>query len=284
MRTASSLQTYTKKNFLPALLSIICYALLAISPVQAASIETCAPVLSLNPTTLAVVGAAAVDSINPCALAILILLMASMLLAEEEPGTEQSESKKRRRTLLTGLSFILAIFLAYFLIGFSIFNLIRNCTLPYSGYFYKIVGSIAIIIGLFNLKDYFWYGKGFLMEVPLSWRPKMKSLIRRIASPAGAFIIGLLVSLFLLPCTSGPYIVIIGMLAAKKIATIKAVSYLVLHNIVFVLPMLAMVFIIHFGLSVEKAEEWRKQKLRLLHLVAGVILIGLGIAILFRII
>lgn len=278
------MQTYTKKIFLLALLPIICCALLIISPAQAASVETCAPVLSLNPTTLAVVGAAAVDSINPCALAILILLMASMLLAEEEPGAEQSESKKRRRTLLTGLSFILAIFLAYFLIGFSIFNLIRNCTLPYSDYFYKIVGSIAIIVGLFNLKDYFWYGKGFLMEVPLSWRPKMKSLIRRIASPTGAFIIGLLVSLFLLPCTSGPYIVIIGMLAAKKIATLKAVSYLVLHNVVFVLPMLAMVFIIHFGLSAEKAEEWRKQKLRLLHLIAGVILIGLGIAILTKLI
>lgn len=233
--------------------------------------EVCAPVLSLNPTTLAVVSAAAIDSINPCALAILILLMASMLAAGEE---------KRKNILLTGFSFIAAIFLAYFLIGFSVFNIIRNCTIPFSGYFYKIVGTLAIIAGLFNIKDYFWYGKVFLMEVPLSWRPKMKSLIRNITTPAGAFIIGLLVSLFLLPCTSGPYVVIIGMLATKKIATIKAISYLVLHNIIFILPMIALALLINYGLSAEKAEEWRKQKLRLLHLIAGVILVGLGIAIL----
>ena len=157
----------TKKIYLillPAL--VIGYWLLAIGAF--AQSEICAPVLSLNPTTFAVISAAAVDSINPCALAILILLMASMLAAEEE---------KRKNILLTGFSFIAAIFLAYFLIGFSVFNIIRNCTIPFSGYFYKIVGILAIIAGLFNIKDYFWYGKVFLMEIPLSWRPKMKSLI-----------------------------------------------------------------------------------------------------------
>ena len=248
----------------------ICNLLFAISPALAQN-ETCAPVLSLNPTTFAVVSAAAVDSINPCALAILILLMASMLIAEEE---------KRKNALLTGLSFIAAIFLAYFLIGFSIFNIIRNCTIPFAGLFYKIVGSLAIIVGLFNIKDYFWYGKVLLMEVPISWRPKMKSLIRRITNPIGAFIIGLLVSLFLLPCTSGPYVVIIGMLAAKKLAATKAISFLILHNVIFILPMVILALFIHFGLSAEKAEAWRKQKIRVLHLIAGLILVGLGIAIL----
>ncbi len=264
-----------KKFLLPLILAfVICYPLLAISPALAQN-ETCAPVLSLNPTTFAVVSAAAIDSINPCALAILILLMASMLMAEEE---------KRKNALLTGLSFITAIFLAYFLIGFSIFNIIRNCTIPYAGLFYKIVGSLAIIVGLFNIKDYFWYGKVFLMEIPLSWRPKMKLLIRSITNPLGAFLIGLIVSLFLLPCTSGPYVVIIGMLAAKKIPAGKAISYLILHNLIFVLPMIVLALLIHFGLSAEKAEVWRKQKIRVLHLIAGLILVGLGIAILAKLI
>jgi len=117
------------------------------------------------------------------------------------------------------------------------------------------------------------------MEVPLSWRPKMKGLIRGITTPVGGFLIALLVSLFLLPCTAGPYVVILGMLA-HKVTFSKALSYLVLYNLIFILPMLAIVLLIYYGLSPERAENWRQKKLRLLHLVAGIILIGLGIAIL----
>jgi len=107
----------------------------------------------------------------------------------------------------------------------------------------------------------------------------MKSFVRGITNPWGGFLIALLVSLFLLPCTAGPYFVILGMLA-HKVAFFKALSFLILYNLIFILPMLAIVLLIYYGLSPEKAENWRKQKLRLLHLIAGVILIGLGIAIL----
>jgi len=87
------------------------------------------------------------------------------------------------------------------------------------------------------LKDYLWYGKCFVMEAPRSWRPKMKSLIGGVTSVPRAFLIGFVVSLFLLPCTSGLYIVILGLLAR---ATTKsyAILLLVFYNLVFVLPMI----------------------------------------------
>jgi hypothetical protein len=40
------------------------------------------------------------------------------------------------------------------------------------------------------------------MEVPEAWRPKMRKLIKGVTTPYGAFGIGVLISLFLLPCTS----------------------------------------------------------------------------------
>ncbi|MBI4709212.1 MAG: hypothetical protein HY764_03355 [Candidatus Portnoybacteria bacterium] len=224
---------------------------------------------SLHLTPVAVICGAAVDAINPCEFAILILLMASMLIDESN----------RKKALWAGLAFTTAIFLAYFLMGVGLFAVIRQYTLSFSGVFYKVIGILAIIIGLLNIKDYFWYGKGFLMEVPQSWRPKMKSMIKRVTNPVGAFAIGLLISLFLLPCTSGPYVVILGMLASK-VSFIKAILYLIIYNLIFVLPMLVIVFAMYWGLAPERAENWRKQKIRLLHLIAGVILIGLGIVML----
>jgi cytochrome c biogenesis protein CcdA len=240
------------------------------SHVQAQS-EVCAPsIQTFNVTLLAVICGAGIDAINPCEFAILILLMASMLA---------TEPTQRKKALYTGFAFIAGIFIAYFLMGIGLMEFIRKYTLDFSSYFYNIIGILAIIMGLFNLKDYFWYGKVFLMEVPLSWRPKMKSLVRGISNPIGGFLIALLVSVFLLPCTAGPYVVILGMLA-HKLTFYKALSYLILYNLIFILPMLAIILFIYYGLSPEKAEAWRKQKLRLLHLVAGVILVGLGIAIL----
>lgn len=225
---------------------------------------------SLNLTPWAVACGAAVDAINPCEFAILILLMASMLI----------EQDNRKRALLTGFSFVAAVFIAYFLMGIGLFETIRATTLTFSSYFYKIVGIVAIIFGLLNVKDFFWYGGGgFLMEVPQRWRPKMKELIRGVASPWSGFIIGLLISVFLLPCTSGPYVVILSMLAAKT-TFFKALIYLLFYNLIFIAPMVAIVLAMYFGLPPEKAENWRKNKLRLLHLIAGVILVALGVVIL----
>jgi len=108
----------------------------------------------------------------------------------------------------------------------------------------------------------------------------MKTLIRGVTSVPGAFLIGFAVSLFLLPCTSGPYIVILGLLAHAT-EWGYAMALLVLYNFIFVLPMLIITGAIYFGFTTtEKAEEWRKGKLKILHLIAGIIILLLGIGML----
>jgi len=209
------------------------------------------------------IGAALVDSINPCEFAVLLILIATILA-----------SGNRKRALLTGLAYSASIFISYFLMGLGLYSVISSFGTPVV--FMKIIGGLAIIIGLFNIKDYFWYGKVFLMEVPLSWRPKLKSLVRSITGPLSAFLIGFIVSLFLLPCTSGPYIVILGMLGHGE-TFLRAVWLLVLYNFIFILPMIAISIGMYFGMNVEKAEETRSKNLRLLHLIAGVIMIIMGL-------
>lgn len=216
-----------------------------------------------------VLGASLVDAINPCAFAVLILLMTAILAAG-------SSSK----ALKAGLAFAASIFISYFLMGLGLYRAI-SLTGGLTGSILKFLGVLAIILGLFNLKDWLWYGKGFLMEVPMSWRPRLKKLIGSVTSPMGAFFVGFLVSLFLLPCTSGPYIVILGLLAQNAFDQ-SALLYLFIYNLVFVLPMIIITILVYKGLDVKKAEEERQKRLRVLHLIAGVILILMGIAILFH--
>jgi len=224
---------------------------------------------SVTPTLTftAVVTAAAVDAINPCAFAVLIILITAVLAAGS-----------RHRVLFAGLAFSLAVFISYYLMGLGLYSAVAAAGATTA--LYVVVAVLAILIGLFNLKDYLWYGKWFVMEVPRSWRPTMKRIIQGVTSVPGAFLTGFVVSLFLLPCTSGPYIVILGLLG-KTATRNQALAWLVLYNLIFVLPMIAITLAVYFGLTTaERAEEWRTRNLRRLHLFAGVIILALGVGML----
>ncbi|MBT7928766.1 cytochrome c biogenesis protein [Candidatus Peregrinibacteria bacterium] len=214
-------------------------------------------------TIPAVISAAVVDAINPCAFAVLIILITTILA-----------SGNRLRALFAGLSFSTSIFISYFLMGIGLYTAIQASGLTHN--FYLIIAILAIVIGLFNLKDYLWYGKFFVMEVPISWRPKLKLIINSVTSVPGAFFTGFIISLFLLPCTSGPYIVILGLLAH---ATTKsyAIMLLAFYNLIFISPMIIITTAVYFGFTdTQKAEEWRTKNIKILHLIAGIIILALG--------
>jgi len=125
-----------------------------------------------------VIFAAAVNAINPCAFAVLIILMTAALSIAD-----------KKRSLKFGLAFSASIYISYFLIEIGLFSALQASGISYI--FYIIVTILAIIVGLLNVKDYFWYGKGVLMEVPLSWRPTMKKILNSATMPFGAFIAGI---------------------------------------------------------------------------------------------
>lgn len=220
-----------------------------------------------NLTLVGVAGGALVDAINPCAFAVFILLFANLLTAEG-----------KKRALFGGLAFSLAVFLTYIAMGFGLLQILERFHISLA--VLRFVGIFSIIFGLLNIKDYIGYGAwGFVMEVPQKWRPKMKSVVRSATTVWGAFTAGLIVSLFLLPCTSGPYVVILSLLAKQSSYLIKT-GYILFYNVVFALPFVLITFAMYFGFSAIRAEELRKKKARLLHLIAGVIMVLLGIAIL----
>jgi hypothetical protein len=182
------------------------------------------------------------------------------------------------------LSFSAAIFIMYFVFGLLIiygFKFLTGVTQLSGSWFYILLGGAAIFLGAINIKDAIWYGGGgFVAEVPMRWRPRMKQIIAGTASVKGAFVVGLIVSFFLTPCTAGPYFVAGGILS--KISIISALPYLLLYMCVFILPMAAITMIVYSGFkAVEDISGWRERNLKVLHWIAGLILLGLGIAMVF---
>lgn len=218
------------------------------------------------------------DAVNPCALAVLTLVLIAVLTANPE---------NRKKILLAGLSFTLSVYILYLIYGLifiQFFKTFINAIDSIKLYLYYGLGGLAIILGLLNIKDALSYKPGsFATEMPLFLRPKLKKLIKNITSPAGAFVIGIFVTLFLLPCTIGPYLIASGILSAIDI--IKTLPWLLYYNIIFVLPMLAITLIIYIGFTtVENVSGWKEKNIKYLHLTAGILLTLIGLLMVFGVI
>tara|TARA_Y100000310_G_scaffold342129_1_gene443908 strand:+ start:678 stop:1376 length:699 start_codon:yes stop_codon:yes gene_type:complete len=225
-------------------------------------------------TILRIISLALADAINPCALAVMTMVLVSILLTNEN---------KRHKVLIGGLAFTLAVFVGYFFYGLIIIQLFKSFiqfTSTIYPYLTKGLAILAILLGVFNIKDYLNYKPGGLAtEMPLKARPRVKQIIKKITSPKGAFFIGIFVTLFLLPCTIGPYIIAGGSLSA--LSFIKSIPYLLLYNLIFIIPMIAITIIVYTGLStVESVSGWKERNIKYIHLVTGLLLVALGIAIL----
>lgn len=205
---------------------------------------------------------ALVDSINPCAIGVLVILITTILSLYED----------RKKLIKVGFIYIAAVYISYFLAGIGLLYFISK--LQIADKLGVFVGALIILLGLVEIKDFFWYGKGFSLKIPGSKMEKIKKRIEKITIP-GAIILGFIVSAVELPCTGGPYLAITTMLA--KDISLRAVYYLLFYNFIFVLPLIVIIILAYLGGSIVKISNWKQGKKALMRLFTGIFMIGLGI-------
>ena len=218
-----------------------------------------------------VIGAAAIDSINPCVFGVLIFLIAFMTKIFKSSG----------KMLVFGLLYTSVVYATYLLLGFGILKLAIGS--GFASSFYWVAALIAILAGLLEIKDYFWYGKGFSLQMVPGGSERIKYYTSRIENmeqshPAllvlTTALLGVFVVLVELPCTGAPYLAILGLLSKGAYAT--AVPLLLLYNLIFILPLFIIIGIAYFGTSSEALEGWRKEHRGLMRLGIGIFLLLLG--------
>ncbi len=213
-----------------------------------------------------VVGAAVIDSINPCAFGVLIFMLAYL-----------AQSVKTKGMMLAhGLLYILAVFITYLLAGLFLLPIINQLGRA-SVIAYLVIAMIIIIAGLIEIKDFFWYGRWFSLGIIPSEAERIKMYVKKIGDkPSTAFLLGIFVALVELPCTGAVYVAILSLMSLAGV-TIDNVLLLVLYNIIFVLPLAAILVAVIQGTSTNKFEKWRQKYKGLMRLIIGLTLVGLGI-------
>ena len=227
------------------------------------TIDSVSPLHEQDPTTQltwgVLIGAALVDSINPCTLAVMTMLLGLVLI-----------SKGRNRMLLSGVVFFTVIYIMYFLFGLGILQALG--TPGITDLFFKVVTVGAFALAMLEINAYINYKPGFLaVEMPVFLRPYANKAIENATSLPGVAIAALFCSIFLLPCSSGPYLMVLAMVS--QAVTIQTLTYLAVYNLVFILPMIVITLAVFFGYTtVENIGDAKDKYIRQIHLISGIIL------------
>ncbi|MBI4118255.1 MAG: hypothetical protein HY455_01805 [Parcubacteria group bacterium] len=215
------------------------------------------------PTLLTVITTAAIDSINPCAIGVLILMVSVILASGGSKG----------RLLWLGCLYILSIFVVYLLAGLGLAYFFTKVPLVLTLYISIVVGAFIILAGLLEVKDYFWYGRWFSLAIPVAFAKKIHVYSERATIP-GVIFLGAFVSAVELPCTGAPYLAIITLLA--QYFDFTAFMMLVLYNIIFVAPLIILLLLVAGGMQVQRLKAWKQGARGYVRLLIGLLLVALG--------
>ncbi|KKU73379.1 MAG: hypothetical protein UX98_C0008G0045 [Parcubacteria group bacterium GW2011_GWA2_47_26] len=208
---------------------------------------------------------ALIDSINPCAFSVLILTIAFLL----------SIGKLRSSILKIGSTYIAGIFLVYIMIGLGILQTLHIFNTPH--FMAKVGALLLIVLGGINLINEFIPKFPLKLKIPHVAHHRMASLMEKSSLPT-AFLLGVLVGLCEFPCTGGPYLMILGLLHDKA-NFIRGLGYLILYNLIFILPLVVILLIASDRGLLEKVQAWQQKERKGMRIWGGVAMIALGIII-----
>jgi len=217
----------------------------------------------------------AIDSFNPCSFFILIFLLNLLLYIES-----------RKRMALVGGIFITISGVVYFILMLLLFLASTQLysLIDQSFLITLVIGSIAIILGGLMLKDFFFFKQG--PNIGLS-EEKKKTLFKRIrgivqttniySMIVGTILLAVLANIYELGCTLAlPFTFTITLKIIYEYTTLaQALPYLLLYNIVYVIPLFIIVGFITWKLDKRKLSEWQG---RILKLFSGMMMTLLGIS------
>ena len=216
---------------------------------------------------LPLVGVAAlIDSINPCAFGILLLTIAFLLTLQ----------KTRASILKIGGMYILGLLTVYFLIGLGMLQALHLFNTPH--FMAKVGAALLIVLGSINLINEFFPAFPVKLKIPQAAHTKIALLMNKATLPA-VFVLGMLVGLCEFPCTGGPYLMVLGLLHDQG-TYFSGVGYLLLYNLIFILPLVIILLLASEGTLIAKVQEWKRSQTKHMRVWGGVAMIILGSLIL----
>ena len=214
---------------------------------------------------------AGMDAFNPCAFFVLLFLLSLLVHA-----------KSRTRMAIVGGTFVLFsglvyfVFMAAWLNVFLIAGELRVITV--------IAGLLALTVAALNIKDFFWFKEGPSLSIPESAKPGLFKRMRGIVATgnlgpmlASTVLLAIVANSYELLCTAGFPMVYTRVLTLAQLETWQYYAWLAVYNVIYVIPLLAIVIVFVKTMGARKLSE---SEGRILKLVSGFMMLGFGLMLL----
>ncbi len=209
---------------------------------------------------LAVAGGGFIDGINPCAFATVVFLISVL----------SSRQFERRRLLAAGLMFAAGVFVAYFLVGLGAMAglmKLRAYRFVSDALFWGILGA-AVVLAVLSLHDAWRFKttgstRGVVLKLSDGSQRRIHGVVRRIAGArsllAACLFAGFAVSVLEVVCTGQIYLPTIMVMVQEKSARASGLGYLLLYNVTFLVPLLAVLLLYVYGVRGERFMQFSRQ-------------------------
>jgi cytochrome c biogenesis protein CcdA len=211
---------------------------------------------------LVVLSAALADSVNPCEIGILTMALLYIIF-----------SYGKEKVLGVGLTFSLGVAVSYYIYGVFIAHVFR-----FIPWIRIIVGVAAILLAAPRLVSALRNEE--LKLTPPALRPVVSNFLR-MGNVGSALVGGLIAGFILMPCSSGPYYVILTMLSHDIVAVrLQAYLWLALYNAIVILPLVVITLGAHFLVDVTVLRDYKDKLVPVMEFGSSLILLALGLYVL----
>ncbi len=233
----------------------------------------------------AILLAGLIEGLNPCALATLVFFISYLTMV----------GRTRKEILWVGMGFTGAGFFTHLLLGLGILSFIQQLSfLPFfTRIVYLITFLFSLFFGIFSLYDYVQLKRGrpskMTLQVPDSLKKRIHRIIRKRegeldASKKGratrflfaAVGIGFIVTLLQSTCTSQVYLPTILFVTNIPSLRESAIFYLILYNIVYILPLIAIFVIVYWGTTSEQLSFFLQRRTSTIKLLTALFFFALA--------
>ena len=234
---------------------------------------------------LAILLAGLVEGLNPCALATLVFFISYLTMV----------GRTRKEIFWVGMGFTVTGFVTHLLLGLGILGFVQHLSfLPlFSRIVYLITFGFSLFLGIFSLYDYAQLKRGRSSRMTLQVPDFLKKRIHRIIRAregeleAGkevkptrflfaAMVIGFIVTLLQSTCTSQVYLPTILFVTNIPSLRDSAIFYLILYNIIYILPLLTIFGIVYWGTTSQQLAFFLQRRTSTIKLLTALFFFALA--------
>ncbi len=216
------------------------------------------------PTMCIVIGSAAITAINPFTLSSTLVFISRII----------GYNKTTKRLVAVASIFAIIKILMYLAVGLAITLILGGMGDTVQTCILLCIGSLLTIVGLFSIKEYFWYGKWSGISLSEYFSGRVHHVSKRLSHIKGALLFGLIATIAEITCIGGQYLAIASGLRSVDPST--SAIYLLTYALIITSPILLIAAMVVNGVHMSNIVKWKEESKGAMQLFSGVLLVLLG--------